>query len=232
MALILKVEKDSISSDCTTIIYKDNTGNYDITNNTGGYGAPNETRANLYLKFFLTLKKTIGDEQITIPSYNENTVTQWNVSLVEDGYYEAYLFASQAYLVGTTYALADIVFDTVTDTFYKSLLVGNIGNAVTNATYWKAVTEVDELKAAINAPTAVGYADFYEHIELCNSRICKTKAYLKEDGCDENPSTIRYNKIRNLIDGADINGSITAFSKAQAIIEEIQGQCDCIDNKQ
>lgn len=229
MALVLKIEKDSISSDCLTIVYKDNTGNYNASTNVGGYGAPNETRANLYLKLFLTLKKTVGDEQITVAAYNENTVTQWSITLSEDGYYEAYMFGALAYAGGTTYALADVVYSAAQDAFYKSLSAGNVGNAVTNATFWTAVTDVDELKAAIAASTTVGYADVYEHIELCNSRICKTKAYLKEDGCDENPGTIRYNKIRNLIDGADINGSISAFAKAQAVVEEIQGQCDCID---
>lgn len=230
MALVLKIEKSSISSDCLTIVYSDNTGSYNVTTNPSGYGAPNPARNTLYLKLFLTLKKTVGDEQITVPAYNENTVTQWSLTLSEDGYYEAYMFAALAYAGGTTYALADIVYDAGTDLFYKSLSAGNIGNAVTNATFWTAVTEVDELKAAIAASTTVGYAAVKEHIELCNSRICKTKAYLKEDGCDPCAmGNTRYNKIRNLIDGADINGSITAYSKAQVIVEEIQGQCDCID---
>jgi hypothetical protein len=231
MALELLVEKDSISADCGTIVYKDNTGSYDVTTNPTGYGAPNETRANLYIKFFLTLKKTVGDEQITLPTYISNTVTQWSVTVTEDGYYEAYMFATIAYAGGTTYGLSHVIYDIATDTFYKSLSAGNTGNAVTDATWWEAVTDVDELKAAITASQPDAYADVYEHIELCNSRICKTKAYIQEDdSCSCVCGTSRYAKIRDLIDGADINGSITAFAKAQSIVEEIQGQCDCVDN--
>ena len=49
MALILQVAKDSITSDCKTLAYSDHTGNYNVSTNPGGYGAPNETRANLYI---------------------------------------------------------------------------------------------------------------------------------------------------------------------------------------
>ena len=229
MALEILTEKDNISSDCGTILYKDNTGAYDVTTNPTGYGAPNATRASLYLKFFLTLKTTSGDEQITVPAYNANSVTQWSIPLTQDGYYEAYVFGTLVYAGGTTYALGSVIYHVGTNEFYKSLTAGNLGNAVTDVAFWAPVTEVDELKAAIAATQPNAYADVYEHIELCNSRVCKTKAYLKEENCECTPGASKYNKIRNLIDGADINGSIAAYARAQAIVEEIQGQCNCID---
>ena len=98
--IVLKVEKGSISADCLTLTIDDNTGVYDAGTNTGGYGSPNDERNTLYLKLLVTLKKTAGDEVITVDAYNDLTVTTWDVTIAEDGRYELFLFACLIYAGG------------------------------------------------------------------------------------------------------------------------------------
>ncbi len=234
MALVLVVAKSSISSDCGTLTIVDNTGNYNASTNPTGYGAPNETRANLFLKLWLTLKKTDGDEWITIAAYNENTASSWEITITEDGYYEAYLFGCLAWSSGTTYAINHITYSSSTDIFYKSLQNSNTNHAVTNTDWWTPVTDVAELKAAVAASQANVYADVHEWIEMCNSQVCKARAYLKKEckckggkGCNCNQT---FDEIRYLLDGAVIHNALATYTKGQAIIEAIQNKCNCIED--
>lgn len=235
MALTLVVTKSTISSDCGTLTIIDNTGDYDASSNTGGYGSPNETRANLYLKLFLTLKKSDGDEAISIDAYNENTAASWAITITEDGYYEAYLFGCLAWSSGTTFSLNEVTYSSATDKFYYSLQNSNTNNAVTDTDWWAEVTDVSSLKAAIAASQSDAYADVYEWIETCNSRVCKARAYLSKDcGCSDNTGGCecneKFDQVRYLIDGVDIHSALGTYAKGQTIIETIQGLCNCIED--
>lgn len=235
MANILKVEKESISADGLTLTIGDNTGNYDVTTNPGGYGAPNDVRSDLYLKLFVTLKKTSGDEQITVSAYNENTADTWTVGITEDGYYEIYLYACKVWSAVITYAANQVVYYASTDKFYYSIAGGNLNNLPTDTGDWTEVTDVSQLKAAIATSQANTYADVYEYIELYNSRVIKARAYYQEDGsCGKCGScgTSLYQKIRNLVDGAAINEALTAYARAQVQVEEIQALAQEVENNE
>lgn len=225
MALTLVVAKTAISSDGGTITIEDQTGS-----GATGYGGSNPARSALFLKLYVTLKKSTGDEQITVDSYNEQTVTTWSVAITEDGYYEIYMFAAPAFNGATAYTTAYVVYDSGTDKFYSSV-EGGTHATITDTLYWTPVTDVSQLKAAIAAGQATAYYDVYEYIELYNSRVSKARAYIAEDCCSENAScgTSLYQKIRNLIDGAAINEAITAYAKAQTIVEQVQSLSEQID---
>src|SRR5690242_17243031 len=130
MALEISVAKASISKDCTTLTITDTTGSYDAVTNLTGYGVPNEVRSNLYNKLFLTLKKSTGDEPISIDAYDENTKSSWEIIINEDGWYEAYLFGCLVWGSGITYQLGYISYDLATDSYYKSLQDTNLNHAV------------------------------------------------------------------------------------------------------
>lgn len=230
MALTLVVQKKSISSDCGTLTIEDATGSYDVTDNPGGYGAPNETRANLYLKLIVTLKKTTGDETITVDAYDENTVTEWAITITEDGRYESFLFACLAWGSGITYELNYITYDASTDKYYKSLQNSNLNNAVTDPLWWEETEDIDDFIAAIDASQPDIYSDTENIIELCNSVVCKNRALTSVACCCNDECTLQsYEKLRMLLEAAQIRDAQGSYNQAQEIIERIQTVCEDID---
>lgn len=230
MSLVLNIEKSSTSSDCATLTIVDNTGNYNVSTNPTGYGSPNESRVNLRLGVFVNLMKSTGREPVSVPAYNEATATTWTVTLTEDGWYEIYGFACFEYSSGTTYDIGHITYDPSTDLFYKSLVAGNIGNALSDTDSWEATTDVEDFSAAI----ADGQSDVYEctdnTVELCRSRKCEAQAILKAECCECDDCQMKdYEKIRLKIEAAAIAGELENYTRAQKIIENIQVLCENID---
>lgn len=227
MALKLKIQKDSITSDCKTVAISDATGSYNVTTNPEGYGAPNEARSNLYLKLMVHLRKSTGREIISVAAYNENTVSNWSVTISEDGWYELYLFGCKAWGSGITYQTGYITYDLSTDKFYRSLQNSNINHAVTDASWWAEATDIDHFTAAITAGQPDIYDDTDSFVELCVSRKCKAKAFLKAgcDCCDE-CKLQEYEKIRLKIETAEILEADSNFAEAQRIVESLQAICE------
>lgn len=230
MSLVLRVEKSSISSDCATMTIEDNTGSYNVTTNPTGYGSPNEDRVNLRLGVFVNLMKSTGREPVSVPAYNKATADTWTVTLTEDGWYEIYTFGCLEYDPGITYDIGNICYDPSTDAFYKSLIAGNLGNAVTDIYKWVATTDVEDFTTAISD----GQVDVYECtdnvVELCRSRKCEAKAILKAECCECDDCQLKeYEKIRLKVEAAAIADELENFSRAQKIIESIQVLCENID---
>lgn len=231
MGLILKVAHASTSSDCATMTINHTTGDYAATN-LGGFGSPNPTRASQYLKLFVTLKTSNGDETIALDAYTENTIESWDVDIASDGYYEVYLFACEAYSTGVTYGVGDIAYDAGTDTYYKSLLASNLNFALTNTTYWEEATLIATFKAAV-ALYEAGTTDvvYYEAIDdttvLCNSKKCRAKFYA--DSCCGKCSDLKFDQADRLIRAVEAADELGAYASAQKGIEDLQNICDCID---
>lgn len=226
MALELELTKDSISSNCLTLTVSDTTGDYNATTNPTGYGAPNETRANLYLKFFVTLRKSTGRESITVSGYNENTVTSWAVTIAEDGWYELYLFACKAWSSGTTYQLNYIAYDASTDAYYKSIQGTNLNHAVSDAAWWTVTADIDDFIAAINATQPNTYNVTKNIVELCQSRKCEGQMLLKA-GCDccDDCFLKEYEKVRMKVESAGWAEALGSFTEAQEIVESLNEIC-------
>ncbi len=223
MSLTLKISKTSISTDGTTLVVTDTTGNYDAVLNPGGYGAPNETRANLYLKLFVSLRKSTGREYLTVPAYNENTASTWTITDSNDGWHELYLFGCLAWGSGITYTTGYITYSVATDTFYKSIQSGNINHAVTDTAWWTPTTDIDDFSAAIILAQPDIYASTTNYIELIASKKGEGQMLLAAqcDCCDECTLQL-YEKVRMKIEGAGWNEALGAYTEAQIIVEQIQ----------
>ncbi len=233
MALQLALTKTSISSDCNTMVVTDSTGNYNITTNPGGYGAPNETRANLYLKLIVSLRKSTGRETIPVPSYNPNTATTWTITITEDGWYELYLFGCKIWSNAITYDTGYIVYDVATGKWYKSIQSGNLNNAVTLDLWWAEATEVEDFQTAIDLSQADIYATTKNITEICRTNKCEGQMLLAAQ-CDPcNDCTLKgYEKVRMKLEVVIYNTALGDFTEAQEIIEDLQDicsdiKCDC-----
>lgn len=232
MSLQLAVQYTSITSDCGTVVITDTTGNYNASTNPTGYGAPNDARSILYLQLLVNLRKSTGREVITVPSYNQNTASSWTITITEDGWYEVYLFGCQAWGAGFTYGLNAIAFDVATNKFYQSIQAANHNNAVTNATWWKSITDIEDFilseTASISGASAnTMYDTTTNKIELCRSKKCEGKMLLKqvEDGCCDDCGIAEYERVRMKIEAAAYDESLFNYSDAQEIVEDLNNIC-------
>ncbi len=233
MALVQVLEKTSISSDCITLVISDSTGAYNVSANPGGYGTPNPARASLYMIFFCNLRSATGARTpIDVPAYNYNTVASWAITLSQDGWYELYAFSTIAYDVATTYALGDITFDVGTNSFYKSLQAGNIGNAVSNAAWWEVTTDIDDFIAATGASQPNAYDVTLNDVELCRSVKCKAMALFQaaeadDCSCDDNNDCALqpYEKIRLRVEAALVAAALQDYADAQEFVDDITRLC-------
>lgn len=79
----------SQSDDGGTIYLSDITGDYNVSTNPGGYGAPNTARTDLALILIVNYKAIAGDESIAVSGYDPEVVTQWTMpNITKDGHYE------------------------------------------------------------------------------------------------------------------------------------------------
>lgn len=228
MALILKIEETSITADCGTLTITDNTGNYNVSTNPGGYGSPNEVRSNLYLLMQLNLRRSTGRESIAVPSYNKHTAALWTVAITEDAEYEIYTFATLAYNSGTNFNLGEITYDISTDAFYKSKQASNVGHAVTDTAWWIPTVDTEDFIAAINAAQANTYSSTYNYMTLCRSLKCEAKAIVAAGccSCEDTCQLKDYEKIRMKIEGATWLHGMGNYAGAQKIIESLSTLCE------
>lgn len=88
MALV-QVFQVTESQDGTIVYVNDETGDYDASSNTGGYGAPNTERTDLALIILGKYKASTGDTSFSFAAYDPEIVTQFSVTgLDTDGRHE------------------------------------------------------------------------------------------------------------------------------------------------
>lgn len=228
MSLQLKLTKTSTSSDCLTLIFGDTTGNYDVSINPGGYGAPNQARVTLNLLVLVNLRKSTGREPVVVPSYTKTTGASWTVSLNEDGWYEMYAFGCLAWGSGITYQLGYITYDLGTDTYYKSLQASNTNHAVSDASWWIATTDVDDFTIA----RALSQPDTYDvtlnEVEKCRSTKCWAKIFKKAGCCEcEDACKLKdFTKVDLKLKACTVAEAERDYSGAQELIENLQLLCE------
>ena len=220
MALILKLTK-ATSSDCKTLTITDSTGTYAAGTNPGGYGTPNDARTVLYLLFFMTHKKSAGDEAVTVPAYTALTVASWALTISEDGWYQAFITAAKAWASGS-FIIGDIVYYTVDSKFYVCKANATTQNP-TDTANWTEITKVSQLDTDTGL-TARSVVDFWVD---CFSQSCKAVAaidYVSEK-CDCVKDGSVYSRIRVLVEAAQRNVDEGNWAQAQKIQEWTEQIC-------
>lgn len=230
MALVLDVDVTAQTTDCGTLTVTDSTGNYNVSTNPTGWGAPNAVRSDYYIKLFVTLKKTTGDEPITIDTYNANTVTSWSVDITEDGYYNVYAFACLEFDAGITYAIGEIVF--YDDEFYIAI-ASSVGDAPDTSENFEVLATVDQCRDAVDLPQDDVYESNFDYTTVCNGNKCFARS-VRNRGCDCDEDcgckeVADYEKIRLKLEAVDIHSDLGEYTKAQEIIENLNDICNCVD---
>lgn len=199
-----------------TVLYlADSTGDYDAGDNTGGYGAPNTARNLLALIALAKYKASTGDVDLTVDSYDPESVTQWTISDNDsDGHVEIKVYSIAKKTGSETPVTNDFVYD-----FSGNQLQRWNGSSWVSATY-SELEDNDITHTTIDYPvlSAVWVA-----FNNCN------KLYISGS------STMSRNDLKAAISdtSAILNGTIALFAEgsfatAQKNIERYQSRVDTL----
>jgi len=161
------------------------------------------------------------EEALTVTSDAGDPATdsEWSIPYEKDGYYKARYAFIPTYSSGTTYALYDSVDED--GSVYRSKSAGNVGNAVSNTTFWEPMsspTDIcdnkDEDNESSNCDTTI-----YERVFTANHRYgygnCVSRNSMHTEQDDED--LIRpYDKYSMML-----NGAITHDERTEVLSGEI-----------
>jgi hypothetical protein len=133
----------------------------DLTANTGlivdgsTYTSPTRATCGVYVKVYKLDYTGARSYCTTTPNNNDaNTDSQWTFAFSTDGWHQVLYVAPPDYAGGTTYAKYDAVFDPTNKLVYRSKSAGNVGNAVTNTTFWELISDPTSLALNVGTSTA------------------------------------------------------------------------------
>ena len=154
MPLDIKLNYEAISDDCKTVTLKDITGDYDATDNPGGYGDPNDLIANpnratiaLFLFGQVYDPTTQLYSQIFLENPDPANADTWEFESDKDAYYQISTTYVTLWAPGT-YGLGDIVYQDG-EGLYRSLAGGNTDIPNVSPGTWEEISEdvlFDEIK--------------------------------------------------------------------------------------
>lgn len=190
------------------------------------------------VRVFMSANKQAADNTVsnalTLTPNNTDSeiVTSWSWFYSEtDGWY-IYYFAilKAAYAGGTTYNIYDAVYDSTTDLVYRSLANSNVGNALSNTTWWQLITSPSTLAAnkgesneSLNIESTV-----YQRVLTYNSQyeygnfVSEACANCCGD-CESDEADATYNLLSLLLNGAVQADLRTECVKGETICRRLSG---------
>lgn len=192
------------------------------------YGGANPARADL-LVFLSGFKLDASQDEtaLTVTGNDEDPATDssWTFNIDKDGAFKFCWVAIPEYGVGTTYAQYDAVYSG--STVYRSKVAGNVGNAVSDTTYWEVISDPADL--ANNADTATESLNITSQVYL-RTLTPNGQYYFANYLSDEaDPDTLddslqKYNVWRWLLDAAAVADSRSEVEEGERICRIIESR--------
>lgn len=219
--LTLLPQIESIDSNRTTVTITDATV----------YGGLNPARSAVGIYIIvqkMNADNTVADTYTNVgDAADPQTDVSWTFELEADGWVRVLMIAPEDYAGGTTYALYDLAQDPATSIVYRSKQAGNIGNALSNQTYWEVVDATVALNAgeadeSANTATTVysvilipdaeyGYANLIaETSEECCSVNCNFET-LKE-----------LDRVAAMINGCAVHSDRAQYPQGERIARRLE----------
>lgn len=200
------------------------TGVYDVTNNPGGFGAPNPARNSLALVFYGNFKREAADVLAGPLPYTPESVTSYTLPLPRhNGVLDYYIFAISIFNPLATPADGDIVYDNQNPAapFIKKRVAGAwVPILPVNCIGQSTVVQTE--KQAFAIPEMTKYRN-----DLNNLRLVKLQELINNDQDDGDKTD--YDRLRDNFDyvdgtleGATLDFCSGAFSTAQHKIEKLE----------
>lgn len=162
------------------------------------------------------------DLTVTSDDDDPSTDSEWTFSYENgDGYYKERYIAVPDYDAGTTYAQYDAAMDTTTKTVYRSKSAGNVGNSLSNTTYWELIDDVPSL--CDNKDTSTESANcnslIIERVFTANGQYAYGNLIAENCQCSDCDNEELLNQY--LVFSILLNGAIAADERTQPLSGEL-----------
>ena len=206
---------DSISSDRQTATLLDSTV----------YGGANPARA--AVGAYVVVQKMTAESTVsstvtaTGNDADPQTDVSWTFPLTTlDGWYRVLFIAPEDYDAGDTYALYDVIQDPATSIVYRSKQAGNIGNALSNGTYWEVVTALVALNEGTATESVNLNSTVYSFILTPNAEYnyANTIAEASESCCSVDctlESLFMYIRMAAIVDGMYVHSDRAQYPQGE-----------------
>lgn len=226
MSLVLALTKGSLSSDGTTLTITDDTGSYDASENPGGYGSPNEARADLALFLKAYNKRYDGEDEIqdtelSISTYDPEDVSEWTLTMNEDGWIQATVYGLKLYDIATSFQISELTYDAATNQIRKISTKTGVGPY----TYtYEVVTEA----ALADDESVILFETIYNTYAIPGLCTCHYKAnkYYFTNGQQEEDFN-RYQEIDALLTSIKYDFGFGSYADGQKNVEQAEEICTC-----
>lgn len=222
MALVLK-GKVTIKEDGTEVYieFLNATGTYDVTDNPGGFGAPNPARNSLAVIIYAAHKLTTGDVDATVQNFNPLSVASFTISIdkTKNGVLFWNIFALPIYNSGNTYQDGDIVWDNTnpSEAFAKEMVNGEWEARTAKELLGRdTVTQTNQYSFPI--PDAIAISERLAADELL---LLRNFVYNQCKREDYEPAMVNNRYVEGLLNAATNAFCAQAYNEAQINLEEI-----------
>jgi hypothetical protein len=235
MALELSLTRGTIAAGATTMVITDSTPDYNVTTAPNGYGSPNTARNVLGLILRVYNKRYDGEASIidtllSVAANDAETVTEWTVTLNEDGWQQATVYGLNLYNVNTLLEVGELVWNASTDVIER-ITVRTGGSPP------YAYTKVSAVEADLeNEDYTTAYSTVLDTYAIPGVSDCANRAIKKyyDDQTDSSKTTAERNQSKQ--DADEIDLSITAITygfehdymaSTQKQVEMLEETCTC-----
>jgi len=197
------------------------TGDYEATDNPGGFGPPNPARSSLAMVLFAEHMKVDGNVEAEVLFYDATSVTSYTVAMLRDvnGVLNYNIFAIPIFDALATYDEGSIVYDNEnpSEPFIKEMVSGIwepriakdlIGN--------DSIDQLNDYTFAV--PDAIAFVE-----ELNARKMLKLRTFVKHE-CEKDdyePLRNQFEYAEGLLKSATNSFCAQAYNEAQIDIEEI-----------
>lgn len=168
-----------------------------------------------------------GDETaLSVSNSAPLTVTSWTFDSSIDGWYKARLYITVLYDSGTSYSEGDVVYYPSTQALYISLVDNNLGNAVTNGSFWSTVS-LSNITSSDNVDS-----EYFDYIVIEQGKACAGKSagdWARSTDCGSCNKIDLASKVlrtRAYVLAAQRFESISQYSKGEQIARELENFCE------
>jgi hypothetical protein len=235
MALVLALTRGTVAAGATTMVIQDSTGDYNATTNASGYGSPNAARNVLALILRVKNKRYDGEDDIqntllSAATYDPESVTEWTLTLNEDGWQQAIVYGLNLYNVNTLLEVGELVWN-ASSNIIERITVRTGGGAP--YTYTKVSATEEDLD---NASYTTAYSTTIETYAVPGVSECVNKMIKRyfDYKTDPEKTTAEVAQARQEADESDL--SLTAIvygfeheymAETQKQVEVLEAACTC-----
>jgi len=226
----VKIQKNLTETSRTCLALTDRTGNFSFDCNPYGYGGVNPFRGDYAFMAILTNTTSDGTfTEINARAYSYRSALEYRFDVPRDALYVLNVFMVQLFVVDSSYNVNVVVFEAVSNKFYKSKYNNNT-SLVTDTDKWEEISSYASFSAAIVYKTLLYYYVFDVNAQKLLYDLKEGVKTSCPCGCSGNSKCgsdlmKKYNFVLASINNACFAKELGRMSEAQCFLEKIPKNC-------